>query len=198
VLNPQLIKGSWTREEDETILGFVEQNGAKNWTKLASNLPGRTGKQCRERFKNHLDPSVDRNSWSDSDDQRLIELHDQFGNHWTRIASFFEGRTDNSVKNRWNSTLKKRLDRIQSGEPLVQKRGRKPQTFLIPTSGIAEIDDQSETPSSSPLLGHARLFPLTFDSSSLMMIARRPHGNSGSSTLAENRRDFQKLLGETG
>jgi hypothetical protein len=197
VLNPQLVKGSWTREEDEAIRAFVDQNGTKDWAKLASSLPGRTGKQCRERFKNHLDPSLHRNPWSESDDQKLIDLHHQFGNQWTRIASFFDGRTDNCIKNRWNSTLKKRLHRIQSGEPLVQKRGRKPRSYSIPSPEIAETEDRDGTPWSSPLLGQAKLVPLTFDPSSLMMMARRPHGSSGSSTLAENRLDFQRLLKES-
>jgi hypothetical protein len=128
VLNPRLVKGSWTREEDEIILGFVQSNGDKDWAKLAGLLSGRTGKQCRERFKNHLDPSLARVSWTPEEDQKLIDLHNSFGNQWTKLASFFNGRTDNCVKNRWNSTIKKRLERLEKGEPLVMKRGRKPKS----------------------------------------------------------------------
>ena len=128
VLNPHLVKGSWTREEDEMIINFVKQNGPKNWVKLASLLPGRIGKQCRERWTNHLSPSVAKVHWTDEEDQKLIELHKKFGNQWTMIASYFEGRTDNCVKNRWNSSLKRRIERIARGEPAMRKRGRKPKS----------------------------------------------------------------------
>ena len=126
VINPQLIKGSWTREEDEMIINYVKEHGDKDWAKLALALKGRTGKQCRERFKNHLDQSVKHCAWTIEEDNLLIDLHSKFGNAWTKISSYFDGRTDNCIKNRWNSTIKKRLERIQKGEPLVMKRGRKP------------------------------------------------------------------------
>jgi hypothetical protein len=200
VLNPKLVKGAWTGEEDQVILQYVENNGTKDWAKLATFLPGRTGKQCRERFKNHLDPTVQHIPWSSEDDQRLIDLHTQYGNQWTQIASFFEGRTDNSIKNRWNSTLKKRLLRIELGQPLVQKRGRKPKARLdiprpvIPQTGAREVE---QTPYSSPLLHNLRLQPLVFDQQSVMMLARRQHGSVKISTLQENRLDFERMLSET-
>ena len=131
VLNPALVKGSWTREEDEIILNFVLVNGDKDWAKLALLLKGRTGKQCRERFKNHLDPKLDHTEWTEEDDEKLVELHEKLGNSWTKIAAHFPGRTDNNIKNRWNSTLKKRIERIQRGEPLYMKRGRKPKNYSL-------------------------------------------------------------------
>lgn len=109
VVDPSLIKGGWTREEDETITQYVAQHGVKNWTKLAKLLPGRIGKQCRERWRNHLDPSNKSGSWTKEEDDLLIKLHEEYGNSWVKIASFMEGRSDNCIKNRWNSTLKKRV-----------------------------------------------------------------------------------------
>lgn len=109
VVDPSLVKGGWTREEDETITQYVAQNGVKNWTKLAKLLPGRIGKQCRERWRNHLDPSNKSGSWTKEEDELLIRLHEEYGNSWVKIASFMEGRSDNCIKNRWNSTLKKRV-----------------------------------------------------------------------------------------
>jgi hypothetical protein len=129
VLNPDLIKGSWTREEDLTIQEFVRMNGPRNWVQLALLLPGRIGKQCRERWTNHLNPEVFKGGWSREEDEKLIELRQKFGNQWTKIAGYFEGRTDNALKNRWNSTLKRQLQRIQNGEPVNRKRGRKPKTI---------------------------------------------------------------------
>lgn len=132
VLNPTLIKGSWTREEDETIISFVQQYGTKNWTKLAGLLPGRIGKQCRERWRNHLDPEVNRDPWTQDEDNILIELHEKLGNQWVKIAESLPGRSDNCVKNRWNSTLKKRLLYSQTGTPRP-RRGR-PSIQKIPKS----------------------------------------------------------------
>jgi hypothetical protein len=196
VLNPMLIKGSWTRDEDEAICRFVQENGTKDWARLAAGLPGRTGKQCRERFKNHLDPALLRNPWTDSDDQRLIELHCQFGNQWTRIAAFFDGRTDNCIKNRWNSTLKKRLTRIESGVPLILKRGRKPKS-LAAAAGATESPGQGGTPCSSPMV-QPRPVPLAFDQSAAMiMMSRRARGGPPPASLAQNRLDFQRMLGES-
>jgi hypothetical protein len=120
VVNPDLVKGSWTRQEDELIIEFVRQYGTKNWTKLASFLPGRIGKQCRERWRNHLDPSNNYGAWTPEEDALLISLHAQFGNSWVKIAQRMPGRSDNSIKNRWNSTLRKNPN--LAGAPIVHQR----------------------------------------------------------------------------
>jgi hypothetical protein len=108
VLDPSLLKGSWTRTEDETIVTFVAQHGTKCWTQLAGMLPGRIGKQCRERWCNALDPSINRGPWTPDEDRMLLELHDRFGNHWTKIGDLMPARSENSIKNRWHSTLSKK------------------------------------------------------------------------------------------
>ena len=108
VLNPNLVKGSWTRQEDETIIKYVKENGTRNWRNLCNLLPGRIGKQCRERWRNHLDPNINHSPWTEQEDELLISLHRKFGNKWVKIASIMKDRSDNAIKNRWNSTLKKK------------------------------------------------------------------------------------------
>ena len=147
-LKPDLVKGSWTREEDETIFRFIQQNGCKNWSKLAALLPGRIGKQCRERWINHLNPEISKQEWTQDEDDLLVRLHSEYGNAWAKIAKHFEGRTDNCVKNRWNSTLKRRLERIARGEPAVKKRGRKPKAATSQASD--DIEEFVSSPQSEP------------------------------------------------
>lgn len=146
VINPKLVKGSWTTEEDETIVRFVQANGDKDWAKLALLLPGRTGKQCRERYRNHLDTSVKHSPWTQEEDDKLAELHARLGNSWTKIAEYFEGRTDNCIKNRWNSTIKKRLQRLELGQPLVMKRGRKPKSSSTESSCSSPVEATAPKP----------------------------------------------------
>jgi hypothetical protein len=108
VLDPVLLKGSWTRQEDEIIITYVRTYGCKSWTKLSKMLPGRIGKQCRERWINHLNPDLSRDQWTPEEDELLMELHAEFGNSWSKIAARMPRRADNMIKNRWYSTLSKK------------------------------------------------------------------------------------------
>jgi hypothetical protein len=108
------------------ITAWVQAHGPKSWTALAATMYGRLGKQCRERWVNSLDPDLAHRPWTEEEDQILIEYQAKWGNKWAKIASLLQGRTDNSVKNRWNSSLKRKLERIAAGQNPVLKRGRKP------------------------------------------------------------------------
>jgi hypothetical protein len=110
VLNPNLLKNSWSREEDAKIMEFVRTHGCQDWSQLSELLPGRIGKQYKERWRNHLEPSLTHAPWTPQEDATLIELHQRHGNAWVRIAESMPGRSDNAVKNRWNSTLRKAVE----------------------------------------------------------------------------------------
>lgn len=123
VLNPELVKGPWSKEEDEIIIELVKKYGPKKWSTIAQHLPGRIGKQCRERWHNHLNPGINKEAWTQDEELALIRAHQMYGNKWAELTKFLPGRTDNAIKNHWNSSVKKKLDSYLKSGLLTQFQG---------------------------------------------------------------------------
>ena len=121
-------KSDWTEPEEKLLEELILFKGSKKWTTIASKLNEvfhcgknlRLGKHCRERWLNHLDPSLKKGEWSPEEDQIILANQAKIGNKWSLITKLLPGRTENQVKNRWKSIFRKASKSFGNGIPSIQ------------------------------------------------------------------------------
>lgn len=114
-LQPGLRKGHWTQAEDELLKQVVSRHGCSllNWQTIAQQVPGRTTKQCRERWFHHLDPSINRAPWSQEEDLLILSQQQKLGSKWALIARMLTHRTSEMVKIRHKTLMRRQHDEVQ-------------------------------------------------------------------------------------
>ncbi|KAL8531044.1 hypothetical protein ACS0TY_007889 [Phlomoides rotata] len=134
--NGQMKKGPWTASEDSILVDYVLKHGEGNWNAVQKHTGlARCGKSCRLRWANHLRPDLKKGAFSTEEENRIIELHAKLGNKWARMAAELPGRTDNEIKNYWNTRIKRRQ---RAGLPIYP-----PGICLEPSNENQQKDDTS-------------------------------------------------------
>ncbi|KAL4602083.1 hypothetical protein ACB092_10G026800 [Castanea dentata] len=130
-----LKKGPWTPEEDQKLTDYIKSHGHGSWRSLPKQAGlNRCGKSCRLRWTNYLRPDIKRGRFSEDEERKIISLHSVLGNKWSRIATQLPGRTDNEIKNYWNTHLRKKL--LQMG---IDPTTHKPRTDLNHLMNLSQL-----------------------------------------------------------
>ena len=116
VMKEITVNGAWTPQEDASLRRRVKVFGAKKWSVIAVLIPGRVGKQCRERWLNHLCGEVNKEPWDSAEDRVLCAHQKRLGNKWSQISKLMNGRSENAVKNRFNSLMNRTWSRDVSSK----------------------------------------------------------------------------------
>nr|XP_025619216.2 transcription factor MYB97-like [Arachis hypogaea] len=138
-----LKKGPWTTIEDAILVDYVTKHGEGNWNAVQRNTGlARCGKSCRLRWTNHLRPNLKKGAFSPEEEKLIIEFHSQFGNKWARMAALLlvqlPGRTDNEIKNYWNTRVKRRQ---RQGLPLYSDDPNRSITTSTPTTNVTYVGE---------------------------------------------------------
>lgn len=120
-------RNRFTNDEDELILRLVVQYGDENWTEIARHVLNRSSRQCRERYRQHLDPSLKRGDWSDHEDVQLMRLFKRHGSNWNKISAEMGCRSRVSIRNRYFAI--RRIESRQATDPTEERKAKEIQTL---------------------------------------------------------------------
>ncbi|KAF3501925.1 hypothetical protein F2Q69_00039452 [Brassica cretica] len=180
----KLRKGLWSPEEDEKLLRYITKYGHGCWSSVPKQAGlQRCGKSCRLRWINYLRPDLKRGAFSQDEENLIIELHAVLGNRWSQIAAQLPGRTDNEIKNLWNSSLKKKL-RLRGIDPVTHKL-------------LAEIETGTDD-NTTPVEKCQTTYLIETEGSSSTTTGSTNHNNSNTDHLYTGNFGFQRLSLETG
>ncbi|OHS99545.1 r2r3-MYB transcription factor [Tritrichomonas foetus] len=103
-------KKKFTPEEDQIIINLVGDDKYPKWSAICEQIPGKTARQCRERYQHYLAPNISNKPWTEEEEALLHKLYSQFGKNWAKISEFFDGRTNTYLKNKWNLHNRKKMN----------------------------------------------------------------------------------------
>ncbi|OAY80291.1 Transcription factor MYB86 [Ananas comosus] len=161
--NQQKVKrGLWSPEEDEKLIRYITTHGYGCWSEVPEKAGlQRCGKSCRLRWINYLRPDIRRGRFTEAEEKLIISLHEIVGNRWAHIASHLPGRTDNEIKNYWNSWIKKKLRKPTTPSSTSPPGAELVQPGFCTADHLNAVINQSLTPKSAPetmFLAHCPLF----------------------------------------
>ncbi|CAI0456192.1 unnamed protein product [Linum tenue] len=135
------------------MVQLVGEHGVKSWSQIAGKLDGRIGKQCRERWHNHLKPDIKTDAWSEEEDVILIQAHKKMGNKWAKIAELLPGRTENNIKNHWNAAKRRQpistRRNYRSAEPSASAAALKDYIHAVTSPSSPSLTETIQSPAPS-------------------------------------------------
>jgi len=147
-----MTRGPWTKEEDATLFDMVSKLGPERWVVIAKELGTRNGKQCRERWHNHLDPSINKSAFTPDEDAKIWHLFHSLGPRWALMAKEMPGRPDNSIKNHFNTVLRpRRIFKKQEAESLAAAQNRESPAGFTPSVDHHSDSDKPKLSESNPI-----------------------------------------------